>query len=326
MRTGEIIKSANSGVSVEDMELINRYTRRKFLQDEVYVFSVVLCDNDIDRDCERFTVEALFELEKLFVGKTGICDHNPKAENQTARIFECRVEAVEEKRTQTGDDYFRLVARAYMPVCKGTEDVVMQIESGILKEVSVGCSVTKSVCSVCGADSRQQICGHKKGNVYGDKMCYFELSGITDAYEFSFVAVPAQREAGVIKNYSADLEKEYEDMNDIIKSLTVGDAVTLCVSDAKKLYEHIAQLERKAAQGEEYRQELKAEVLRLSAVAQPDIPVSTMKSAIEELTTSQLREFQKAFSKKRRDMLCPKPQLVPAKSGGTAKGNNEFRI
>ena len=44
------------------LEKINRFTRRKLTEDEVYVFSVILCDNDIDRDCERFSDNALEAL------------------------------------------------------------------------------------------------------------------------------------------------------------------------------------------------------------------------------------------------------------------------
>ena len=43
----------------EILDKINKFTRRPFSEDEVYVFSVILCDNDIDRDCERFSDEAL---------------------------------------------------------------------------------------------------------------------------------------------------------------------------------------------------------------------------------------------------------------------------
>ena len=99
-------------VSSEELALINNYTRKPLKSEDVYVFSVVLCDNDVDRDGERFPVESLFELEKLFVGKTGIFDHDPTAKNQTARIFACRTEAVEGRTTATGDGYFRLKARA----------------------------------------------------------------------------------------------------------------------------------------------------------------------------------------------------------------------
>ena len=55
--SGTVIDGGAEGVSEEELKLINGYTRRKLSANEVYVFSVVLCDNDIDRDGERFTVE-----------------------------------------------------------------------------------------------------------------------------------------------------------------------------------------------------------------------------------------------------------------------------
>ena len=69
-----------------ELELINKHTRTPLTENDVYAFSVILCDNDIDRDFERFSDNALDELAKLFDGVTGIADHNPKSSNQTARI------------------------------------------------------------------------------------------------------------------------------------------------------------------------------------------------------------------------------------------------
>ena len=53
----------NVGVpSEEELSLINKFTRRTFSADEVYAFSVVLCDNDVDRDFERFSDDALCKM------------------------------------------------------------------------------------------------------------------------------------------------------------------------------------------------------------------------------------------------------------------------
>lgn len=178
-------------LSGKELELINSYTRRDLSADEVYVFSVVLCDNDIDRDNERFTVESLFALEKLFVGKTGIIDHNPSAKNQTARIFACEVETVSGMKTKMGDDYFRLKARAYIPKSDGNRDVITALDSGIVKEVSVGCAVERTVCSICGQPI--SVCSHTKGDTYGGKVCCSELMNVADTYEWSFVVVPSTK-------------------------------------------------------------------------------------------------------------------------------------
>ena len=78
---------------------LNQFTRRVHQEDEVFLFDVHLCDNEIDRDGERFSLEALEELKTLFVGRTGIFDHNPKGENQTARIFATELVQEPERRT-----------------------------------------------------------------------------------------------------------------------------------------------------------------------------------------------------------------------------------
>ena len=163
MKDGFVIKNKNNlAVSEEDINLINNLTRRKFTKEEVYVFSVVLCDNDIDRDFEKFTDKALKKLEKMYVGKTGILDHDPKSENQTARIFKCFLQIVPERKNSVGETYKRLVAKAYMPRSKKNEDIILQIDSGIKKEVSVGCRVEKVICSICGNEMKSGLCSHIK--------------------------------------------------------------------------------------------------------------------------------------------------------------------
>ena len=62
MKDNKLIKSGVSGVvdgenqtvGDDELELINRFTRRNLAKNEVYAFSVVLCDNDVDRDGDRF--------------------------------------------------------------------------------------------------------------------------------------------------------------------------------------------------------------------------------------------------------------------------------
>lgn len=40
-------------------------------------------------------------------------------------------------------------------------DLILEIDGGIKKEVSVGCSIGKKVCSICGADRQEATCGHQ---------------------------------------------------------------------------------------------------------------------------------------------------------------------
>ena len=54
------------------LEDINRLSRTPLTEAEVYAFSVRLCDNEVDRDGERFAPRTLEQLAPLFVGKSGI--------------------------------------------------------------------------------------------------------------------------------------------------------------------------------------------------------------------------------------------------------------
>lgn len=188
----------------EILDKINRFTRREFSEEEIYVFSVILCDNDIDRDYECFSDKALEQLKELFIGKTGIFDHNASTSNQNARIFETEIIADNERKTRNGNIYKYLKASAYMVRTDENKNLIAEIDGGIKKEVSISCSTNKCVCSVCGADKAKTGCNHAKGKTFNGKLCYVILDDISDAYEWSFVAVPAQVNAGVTKKFSEE--------------------------------------------------------------------------------------------------------------------------
>lgn len=152
------------------LEKINRFTRRELGEDEVYTFSVILCDNDIDRDLERFSDEALVTLAEKFIGRTGISDHDPSSANQTARIFDTQIMTDESRTTAYGAPYRYLKAEAYMVRTSSNAELIKEIDGGIKKEVSISCSAAKRTCSVCGAENGS--CAHVKGKSYGGKVCH----------------------------------------------------------------------------------------------------------------------------------------------------------
>lgn len=179
-----VIEKGAGKIDGDALERINRYTRRPYKAEEVYTFSVVLCDNEVDRDYECFTRDALGKLAVLFEGKTGLLDHEHTSRGQSARIYAARVKDFPEKRTSRGEPYAQLTAEAYVPRNAETAAFIESIESGIRKEVSVGCAVAKRTCSVCGAEH----CAHQRGRLYDGERCVRILDEPTDAYEFSFVA------------------------------------------------------------------------------------------------------------------------------------------
>lgn len=318
MKNGQI----EASLIVTDSELaeINKFTRRSFSADEIYTFSVVLCDNDVDRDFERFTVDTLNKLATLFVGKTGIADHSGKSSDQCARIYFCEVITDQNRKTVYGEPYTYIKAKAYMPKTEKFADLITEIDAGIKKEVSVGCQVAKKSCSICGSDAH--TCNHKKGRHYRKSgvstLCSHELESPTDAYEWSFVAVPAQRGAGVTKK----LDVSCQNAEEIIKSIKNGSGDIPCEYSVV-ISKYIGQLEEKAAAAEEYLELEKAKVIALVCENLSEKQTKIIRSAINKMSAHELFSLYKSTSEHNDDMRV---QLYSDKSKNNNKKNQEFII
>lgn len=190
-------------VSLKDLEKINGYALSKLEPADIFAFKVSMAGNEIDRDYEVFPRSTLVKLANLFVGKTVVKDHEHKSDNQIARIYSTElVENDLARMTKTGEVFTQLVAKCYMVKTSKNADLIAEIQAGIRKEVSLGCRVDKAICSICGTDNVKTYCEHFPGKRYNNnQLCYFSLENASDAYELSFVAVPAQAHAGTVKSY-----------------------------------------------------------------------------------------------------------------------------
>ena len=285
--------AAGAAVTAEELAAINAYARSGLTAEQVYVFALRLCDNEVDRDFERFDEAALHKLGELFVGKSGIFDHNWSAAGQSARIY--RTEVVREPgvKTAAGDGYCWLKAWAYMLRTEKNADLIAEIEGGIKKEVSVGCSVGRRTCSICGKEN----CTHVPGKEYGGKHCYRTLQDPVDAYEWSFVAVPAQRRAGVVKRWQ-------------------GGGGDQMVSEG-----YLEQLEREAALGRSYLKGLRQDLVRLACLSDQKLDGGLYAQVAEKLTEPELLELRNMYQRRVDGQFTVGAQLK--KTAGAARDSGE---
>lgn len=192
---GYEIKESMGSPSPEDFEIIKEYVSKDTKPEDVFVYKLKLCDNEVDRDLEQFSNNCLVDIASLFKGKVGVYDHEWKSGNIHSRIYKAYPVIVEDKTNSQNQPYSYVEAYAY--TTKDNEDLINQIKKGLKKEVSIGISGSRPVCSICGKEE----CEHQKGLYYNDKLCYSIIKSAEDAYEFSFVAVNAQKQAGVEKSY-----------------------------------------------------------------------------------------------------------------------------
>ncbi len=315
-----------STISEKDLEKINSLARKTQTQESVYVFNVVLCDNEIDRDFERFSVDALNLLAPMFVGKTGILDHNMQANNQVARIFETRIETDLLKKTRAGENYTKLVARAYMARTQKNQDLIAEIDAGIKKEVSVGCAVSSVKCSICGQDLRRNRCSHKIGEKYKNEVCHGVLGNPTDAYEWSFVAVPAQIGAGVTKSFGASKVKGEQKVRSVIEKVKSMDNDFMITRDELDVLKgEINELKQQARDGQFYKDSLRCDVLKMCATTMPNVEMKTVENILSRASASELALLKSAFAEKMAQAIPPTIQLVPQKQSNKTI-NSEFKM
>ena len=263
------------------MEAINALAKAELTAEQVYVFSLRLCDDQPDRDFERFDTGALPELARLFIGKTGIVDHKWSSEKQVARVFETQV---------VQEDHARYIkAWAYIRRGGAGDEVIADIEAGIKKEVSVGCAMGRSVCSVCG--SEYGSCGHQKGEIYDGQVCYAILREPMDAYEFSFVAVPAQREAGVLKGMGGGRK--------CLKELAEEFGAQ---AEYRALY-------KQAQLGQRYEKELEDSVVRLCLTLELGVEEPVLRSVAKTAAAEDLLKLKAALEERVTEMLPVVTQL-----------------
>ena len=253
-----------------ELALINALARRELGAEEVYTFALRLCDNEVDRDFERFDDDTLDELAPMFVGVSGVFDHQWSARGQTARIYRTEVVGGDGTLTTDGRPDRFLKGWAYMMRTEENASLIAEIDGGIKREVSVGCAVERVVCSICGQEL--DSCPHEKGEEYDGQVCHGVLTGAADAYEWSFVAVPAQRKAGVIKSAGRRLEDE-------------------------------ARLGRKYLKG------LRHEMVRLAGIAEPGAGQALLEKVAGRLDEEELLGLIKLYRGKVDSMLMPRVQL-----------------
>lgn len=271
-----------SGVpTAVQLEAINAQAKAKLTAEQVYVFSVRLCDDQVDRDYERFDTAALPVLAKLFIGKTGIVDHKWSSDVQVARVFAAEV-------VKEGDISY-LKAWAYIRRGGNADEVIADIEAGIKKEVSIGCSMGRAVCSICGSD--HGTCGHQKGEFYDGMQCVAILQEAMDAYEFSFVAVPAQRSAGVLKGLST-------------KKVSLKE-----LADEFGAQAEYRALFKQAQLGQAYEKQLQNEVVRLCLALELGVEEPVLRSVMEKAAAEELVKLKGALEERVRQSMPVVTQL-----------------
>lgn len=174
--------------SDEDIAAINEHTLNPITAEDVAVFKMDLCNDQIDRHISRFPAEELQRIsDDLIVGKPLMELHDmpgmfSRGSQPVGRFFRSQV-VKENGVTSVQPDVFLLRGH-------GEDDIIAKIEAGILSGTSISFALDRPECSSCGCDIRD--CAHMPGEEVDGELCHVVLKEVTDVFEGSIVPLGSQ--------------------------------------------------------------------------------------------------------------------------------------
>lgn len=200
----------------EDIKLINEHTMTPLNKEDVFVFPVEICDNEVDRVGDKMSSEFLQDVASNIAGLTGLKDHDWTSDNQMARLYSAELVEDDTKKNILGESRKYVLGKAY--TLSKYKDYIEKINAGLLKESSLSFKSSGDRCSICGCEMIKDSndighCenGHIAGEVYDGVLCYNDINKLDDLMEWSLVAVPCQKGAGIKnKNIGGNIMKKAE--------------------------------------------------------------------------------------------------------------------
>ncbi|MBI2424982.1 MAG: hypothetical protein HYV27_19300 [Candidatus Hydrogenedentes bacterium] len=171
-----------AGNEASTADAVNRFALRPLAPEEYAIFTMDLCNNQIDRHYSRFPMEELEVINALTPGRPLMERHDVRGSLPRGTFFQSRLH-------QEGE-HVSVRPDVYVLQTEANRDFIQNIEGGVYRETSIGFSFQRPECSICGADLR--TCAHVPGRSYGAAACHFVMRGVQEVLEGSVVASGSQ--------------------------------------------------------------------------------------------------------------------------------------
>jgi hypothetical protein len=197
---GALVGTRESGTLHDALSEVNAFTLRPLAEKEFAVFTLDLCNNQIDRHFSRFPEDELARINTLVPGRPLMERHDVRGSLPRGTFFRSELHHDEDRVSVRPDVY---VLRTH-----DNQDFILNIEGGVYRETSIGFSFRKPECSVCGKDLR--TCDHIPGRSYGDTLCHCVLRDVLEVIEGSVVASGSQGTRFVASTRTLELDDALE--------------------------------------------------------------------------------------------------------------------
>jgi hypothetical protein len=179
---GYLVGQRSLDQAVELLTEVNRFALQPLTADDVAVFTMDLCHNQIDRHFSRFPDEELDRINAMVPGRPLMERHDLRGTLPRGTFFRSRLNQDGERVSVRPDVYVLRTGENH--------DFIRNIEGGVYRETSIGFSFQTPECSICAKDLR--TCDHIPGRTYGGELCHFVMRDVVDVIEGSVVPSGSQ--------------------------------------------------------------------------------------------------------------------------------------
>ena len=176
---------------IEDADLaaINRYALKPVERENVAVFTIEVCHDQVDKHFSRFPKEELETIARLVPGRPLMLLHDIRTKMPLGKIFRGWL-ALNDQHTET--EHYRSSVQADVYVLRTAENAsaIENIEGGVWAETSIGFSFRLPECSICNSDLRS--CDHQPGRTYEGRQCHYIMREVLEVIETSLVPSGSQ--------------------------------------------------------------------------------------------------------------------------------------
>lgn len=172
------------------IERLSDFLNYKISDDEVYIFPIIICNNEVDQDHECFSREAINTMAEKFIDTIGTIKSDLNVINSIARIFATDV-IEEDKSTLSGEPLTYLRGYAYMVRTNGNTSLIREIQEGDYQSITNICfSINQRICSICGTNKQVTDCSHIEGETYDGHECFVILKDVYGVPDWEYVILP----------------------------------------------------------------------------------------------------------------------------------------
>ena len=190
-----------------DLRAINALSHMQLTWDDVYIRSMFLCsDQPCESDWSRFSPRALEQIARLLVGQSVIGGHDRQS-LPLARFFKANIVQRQDDITKVPSVWVQAWFY-WLRETSGANDLLLNIDGGIYREVSIAWRYRYWQCSICGQEDG--VCRHRPGELIGDERCLRIIDEILDVLEGSLVYKGADSGAMLAGSRSAEFSNQEE--------------------------------------------------------------------------------------------------------------------